>query len=163
MIDCVARVGPWINEAPQLTASIGQHLRRLVISIKLMLRHANHETKPCGSWVLVPVQSCLCTCICYSQALRELVHHEIWEYCQSTSTVQAQVLQNLKVRWALCGCVSVEIVSQHILANIAQGIGALDLASDLQQEGSSAFIHPCPKRMVCSCPGHLSSDPSCCF
>ena len=25
-------------------------------------------------------------------------HHEIWKYCQSTSRVQAQVLENLRVR-----------------------------------------------------------------
>ena len=34
----------------------------------------------------------------FVQVSSEALHYEIWEYCQGTSKVQAQVLQNLRVR-----------------------------------------------------------------
>ena len=37
---------------------------------------------------------------CSNQAC--MWHYQTWKYCQSTSRVQVQVLQNLRVRWQTC-------------------------------------------------------------
>ena len=56
----------------------------------------NHDTLLLNSTVYEPIPVCVSVCL----TVRAL-HYEIWTYCQSTSRVQAQVLQNLRVHWLM--------------------------------------------------------------